>query len=76
MADQTQKQTDQEPVRTGGESALRDELKTVDGQVGDSVNDNPVGNRDQRRRSNFIDHNADEDGDPNTTEATFRNQQK
>ena len=76
MNDQTQPQKDEEPVRTGGERVLQDELKNDDQQFEQPVNDNPGGNRDQRRRANFIDHNADEDGDPNTTEKTYRDQQQ
>ncbi len=76
MTDQTQQQTGEEPVRTGGERTLRDNLSGVDKEVNNTINDNPVGNRDEKRRSNFIDHNGDEDNNPNTDEGTYRRNQQ
>jgi hypothetical protein len=58
-----------EPVRTGEEAQLQQELKTVDQQGGRPIADDPQGAREERRRSKFIDLHGDEDLDPNTSEA-------
>jgi hypothetical protein len=60
--------------RTGGEAELQKELKEVDEQVGENINDQPYSEDDRqaRRRGKFIDLYEDEDGDPQTTEATYR----
>jgi hypothetical protein len=64
-----------EAQRTGEEAQIQNELKDVDQMVGQQIEDNPQGNRQQRRRANFIDLYGDEDGDPNTTEGTYRRKQ-
>jgi hypothetical protein len=39
------------------------------------VADDPAGSREERRLSQFIDAHADEDGDPATSEQTYRDRQ-
>lgn len=65
---------DQEPTRTGEEKTIKDDLSKVDNEVGDAVKDNPGGNRDEVRRSKFIDLHGDEDNDPNTSESKYNQQ--
>jgi hypothetical protein len=60
------------PERTGEERVIRDDLSQVDQEVNDSIQDRPDGNREERRRGNFIDRYGDEDNNPNTDEATYR----
>ncbi len=62
----------QEPVSTGEEAQLREELKEVDAQVAEPIADNPEGSREERRRTHFVDLHGDEDLDPNTSEADNR----
>jgi hypothetical protein len=67
----------EEPQRTGEEAALQQEMKGEDqaaaeAGAGTPVADDPGGTREEKRRANYIDQNADEDGDPATTERTYR----
>ncbi len=67
--------TDQEtPVRTGQEKTIRDDLNKVDEEVKNPIQDQPEGNREEKRRSKFIDLHGDEDNNPETTEATYGKQ--
>ena len=64
----------EEPQRTGEEREIQQDLRDVDTKVGDSISDNPKGSRAERQRANFIDLHGDEDRDPATSEATYRQQ--
>ncbi len=61
-------------VRTGEEKTIKDDLTKVDNEVGNNIEDKPGGNTDEDRRSKFIDLYGDEDNDPNTSEATYKQQ--
>lgn len=65
---------DETPVRTGEEKTIKDDLNKVDNEVGNNIDDKPGGNRDEDRRSKYIDLHGDEDNDPNTSESTYKQQ--
>lgn len=73
MPNEQDNQENGDVQRTGGEARLQKELKEVDEQVGEHINDQPYSkdSRQERRRGRFIDLYEDEDGDPQTTEATY-----
>ena len=66
---------DRDAVRTGGERRLRDDLEKGDETAGEKIRDRPgSANRQERRRSKFIDLHGDEDDNPDTSERTYRQQ--
>ncbi|MEA3369371.1 MAG: hypothetical protein U9Q24_03335 [Candidatus Ratteibacteria bacterium] len=74
MSNEEKNQENGNVQRTGGEKKLQKELKETDKMVKEEIKDKPYSekSRQEKRRGRFIDLHADEDGDEQTTEATYR----
>jgi hypothetical protein len=73
MADKSKSQQGGDVERTGEEAELQRSLKDADEKAGDRIADRPYSSDPrERRRGRFIDLYGDEDGDPQTSEATYR----